>query len=177
MAITFNFKKKKKEEPERFNFPVITQKPYSGEKSSVAKFALNKAALLEMRYPEDLRGCKLSVAMDDVSGEIVLINSTDMITEHQFNVNMDGTVNSKFLMERLTKFFGHSPVEEVDFSLEHSMDEDSGYSIFYVDVFGKDTDMLKESENLDGLFNEEDFYEKEENPELEQPSNDMFAGI
>lgn len=174
MAITFSFKKKKKEEPEKYHFPAITQKPYSGEKHSVAKFALNKAALKAMGYPEDLKDCKISVAMDDVSEEIVLINSTGSVTDHQFNVNMDGTVNSKFLMERVTKFFGHSPVEEVDFILQQAMDEDSGFSVFYLEALGMESDG-NDYINCNGCDCEEKYPEKyPEEEDHNEPSESLL---
>lgn len=173
MAITFSFKKKKKEEPEKYHFPAITQKPYSGEKHSVAKFALNKAALKAMGYPEDLKNCKISVAMDDVSEEIVLINSTGHVTDHQFNVNMDGTVNSKFLLDRVTKFFGHSPVEEVSFIMEESMDEDTGFSVFYMEALVEvDCD---EPPTCKGCDCESKYPESEEEEDVITPEGSFLA--
>ena len=118
MAITFSFREKKRIEGEKYDYPVLTQLPYSGEKHSVAKFQLNKAALAELGYPENLKGCKISVGIDDETGNIVLVNSTDMETPNQFNVNMDGSVNSKFLSGRLAKEFGSSPAEFKEFALQ-----------------------------------------------------------
>ena len=83
--ITFSFKAKKNLKEEKYNFPVMTQKEYTGEKNAVARFEFNKAALKALGYPEDLTGCKMSIGM--VDNMLCVVNTTGMETYHQYNVN------------------------------------------------------------------------------------------
>ena len=158
MAITFSFKEKKKITPEKYDFPVLTQFPYTGEKHSVAKFELNKAALRALQYPENLKDCKISVGMNDENGRIVLVNTTGQETPNQFNVNMDGTVNSKFLLGRLTKAFGHSPVENKEFVLAETGDIVPDPLVLEV--------YEMEEYRMEGDFVEQSYYYPEEQDDL-----------
>ena len=106
MAITFSFKEKRKIEQEKYDYPVLTQRAYDTEKKgTVAKFAMNKAMLSALGYPADLKDCKISVARDEDTNEIILLNSTGVETPNQANMVSDGSFNSKFLLGRLKKAF------------------------------------------------------------------------
>ena len=116
--ITLSFKEKKRIEEEKYNFPVLTQHPYTGEKHSVAKFSLNKAALAVMGYPDNLKECRISIGRDDQTSHIALLNTTGMETPNQYNINLDGTFNCKFLSKKLEKYYSSNPKNTVGFVLE-----------------------------------------------------------
>lgn len=127
MAITFSFKTKKDQPKEKYEFPVMTQKAYSGEKNAVARFEFNKAALTALGYPEDLTGCKMSVGM--ANGMLAIVNTTGMETDHQYNVNKgDGSVNSKFLLTQIIKHFEIDTIEDNEFKLIINDDDDVKYA-------------------------------------------------
>lgn len=113
--ITFSFKTKKEQPKEKYEFPALTQVAYSGEKNSVAKFEFNKAALSALGYPEDLKECKLSVGMAE--GMLCIVNTTGLETDHQFSMNLNGSVNSKILLNRIQKHFEIDETQDNEFKL------------------------------------------------------------
>jgi hypothetical protein len=120
MAITFSFKEQRKIEQEKYDYPVLTQRAFIVDPTSqrtVAKFALNKAALKALGYPEKLKDCKISVGRDDETNELVLVNTTGADTDKQFNVTADATFNSKFLLDRLTKEYPIDIEKENEFQV------------------------------------------------------------
>lgn len=124
--ITFSFREKKKEEQEKYDFPVLTQLPYTGEKNTIAKFTMNKAALEAFGYPKDLKGYKISVAREQESKDIVLVDTTNQETVNQYNINKDGSFNSQFLLKKLMKQKHIDPKEQHEFWLQFNQDEYSG---------------------------------------------------
>lgn len=168
MAITFSFKDKKKIEQEKYNYPVLTQKPYDeSKKGTVAKFAMNKSMLDSLGYPKDLKDCKISIARDEDTNEIVLINSTGMETDHQYNVVSDGSFNSKFLLGRIKKSFPDvDALEGCEFH-KISIETDEESAITYARLCKKleDSNTFMESLNeiLDELCPVEEFLPSTEN--------------
>jgi hypothetical protein len=118
MGITFDFKKKKEEEREQYLFPVLTQIPRTDEKGSVAKFKLNKALIEALGSP------KLVSVGQDEAGDIIIANTSDLQTPHQFHVNSDNTVNSKFLFERLAKRYSVKQSDLVQYNVRTYFDCD-----------------------------------------------------
>ncbi len=156
MAITVSFKTKKNLQEEKYNFPVMTQKGYSGEKHSVAKFEFNKAALDALGYPNDLTGCKLSVGM--VDGMLCIVNTTGAETDHQYNVNKgDGTVNSKFLLTQINKHFEINTIEDNEFKL--IVEEVDGMKYAYLDPNVEIVEVL-ETDAVGEIINTEDTEEE-----------------
>lgn len=155
MAITFSFKDKKKMEQEKYDYPVLTQKPYDEVVRGVAKFAMNKAMLTQMGYPKELKGCKISIARDDESNEILLINSTGIETANQYNVNADGTFNSKFLLGRIKKSFSDiNSIEGYEFH-NIGVEQDDENTVMFTRIYKKqyDEDMCQLIEDvLNGEF-------------------------
>lgn len=117
MAVTFSFKAQKRIEAEKYNMPVLTKYEYTGEKKTVAKYSLNKAALKAFNFPDDLKGEKISIGRTD-DDELVIAKTTDVQeVDNQFNVNKDGSFNSKFLTGKLVRFYGVDPVVPREFLL------------------------------------------------------------
>lgn len=164
--ITFNFKKAKSVKEEKYNFPVLTQLSYLGDKNSVVKFELNKAALDALSYPENLKNCKLSVGL--VDNMLVIVNTTGVETEHQFNVNMDGTVNSKFLLNRINKHFEIDKTINNEFKLIINETEGVKYAFLdpnmeiveevVTDAIGEPVELEDMTDNFDDEEEDEDWY-------------------
>lgn len=153
--ITFNFKKAKAEEVEKYAFPVLTQLAYTGEKNSVAKFELNKAALKALGYDEDLKGSKLSIGM--VDNMLVIANTTGLETDHQFNVNMNGSVNSKFLLDRINKHFEIDETVDNEFKLIVGETDGVKYAHLDINMEVVEKEEVSAEEMLDGVLEEEQY--------------------
>jgi len=122
MSVSFNFKREKKvkEVVEKYSLPVLTQLSKQEEKKSVAKFKLNKALLDILQISG--KDCSISVGQTD-DGAIVLVNTTTIDTPHQSHVNADGTINNRFLLDRITRMYPISSDEEHEFSTEYMYEE------------------------------------------------------
>lgn len=169
--ITFSFKEKKKPKEEKYSFPVLTQLPYLGGKNVIAKFQLNKAALEALGYPiEDLRGSSVSVAREEETKMIALVNTTGQLLPNQYNVNKDGSVNSQFLLNRLIKQKGIDCSEEHEFQLYVNEEE------HYVTIGDAPVEVISNDENegymespITGAPFDEDLFNSEEVEEEYSP--------
>ena len=138
MKLSFDFRRKD-ENKEVFDFPVLTQLPKNDGKHSLATFKLNKRALEELNYdPADLKGSKISVGK--LEGELIIANTTGIETEHQHNLNLNRTISSSFLLKQLVERFEINSNKLNYFNLHIGMDTES--NIFFASL-----ELMKLEEN------------------------------
>ena len=158
MKLSFDFRRKD-ENKEVFDFPVLTQLPKNDGKHSLATFKLNKRALEELNYdPADLKGSKISVGK--LEGELIIANTTGIETEHQHNLNLNRTISSSFLLKQLVERFEINSNKLNYFNLHIGMDTES--NIFFASL-----ELMQLDENTESVVeNKESKENKEETEEL-----------
>lgn len=158
MKLSFDFRRKD-ENKEVFDFPVLTQLPKNDGKHSLATFKLNKRALEELNYdPADLKGSKISVGK--LEGELIIANTTGIETEHQHNLNLNRTISSSFLLKQLVERFEINSNKLNYFNLHIGIDTES--NIFFASL-----ELMQLDENTESVVeNKESKENKEETEEL-----------
>ena len=158
MKLSFDFRRKD-ENKEVFDFPVLTQLPKNDGKHSLATFKLNKRALEELNYdPADLKGSKISVGK--LEGELIIANTTGIETEHQHNLNLNRTISSSFLLKQLVERFEINSNKLNYFNLHIGKDEESNIYFASLELMKLDEEAESTIENNENKEKEEELVEK-----------------
>lgn len=102
MELTFNFKKTKEVEVEKY--PESSVLTFIGD-NGYAKFKMNKKACELLEYDEGSVTARISFARNKANDDLVLLNTTGTETDNQSNVFVSKDFASKKLLNRIEKSF------------------------------------------------------------------------
>jgi hypothetical protein len=109
---------------EKYDFPVLVINPRTDIIGGVQKFELNKAAVKEFAFNEELENF-VGLAFN-VDNDLVLVNLNGNQVKISAKVNKDYSFNSRKIYDLLAKKHNLFPTDTYEFRLVITTDEESG---------------------------------------------------
>jgi len=154
MAFTTILKNKKEKNKEKYDFPVLTQYSYNvaikGEKT---KFELNKAAMEAFEFILNTPNTnKINWGIDDETGDLMLANTFDQISDKVSNITANNTFSCQALLDKIAEKLFIDPLMVNEFELY--LHDEGDYKVASMKLIVEDSECI---------------------PSLEEPMSDTFV--